>query len=252
MIIENKSKTKYEYELPDGATDTRNVESNPTRTENVTAAFTKVKTSNKTYLQEGETALQTVVLTNNSNYTIEQPTFHDIMTGDASYVGGSVRINGLPRPNYDPATGFTLPELAPGESVKIKYRIKAGGAISDGEIKNRGCVSYLAQNVGIVEFTNFVIIQLIKTKITVEKTVDKAVAFAGSVLRYTSKITNDGNITKTNVFFSDPIPGGTTFRTGSVKIDGVSKPAHNPSDGFALPDMQAGAVVTVEFEVTVN
>ena len=66
MIITNQSKIQYSYTLPDGNVITETRDSNIVTTEVMTYAFTKVKTSNKTFLKEGETATHTVTLTNNS------------------------------------------------------------------------------------------------------------------------------------------------------------------------------------------
>lgn len=87
---------------------------------------------------------------------------------------------------------------------------------------------------------------------TVVKSVDKAYAVKGDNLHYTTVITNAGTLFKSNLVFTDPIPAGTSFVAGSVKIDGTDYPAYNPQAGFTLPDLPAGENVTVEFDVTVN
>ncbi|MDE6372424.1 MAG: DUF11 domain-containing protein, partial [Clostridia bacterium] len=84
------------------------------------------------------------------------------------------------------------------------------------------------------------------------KSVDKAYAVKGDNLHYTSVITNTGTLEKTDLVFSDPIPAGTTFVPGSVKINNVAYPTYNPQTGFDLPDLAVGNAVTVEFDVTVN
>lgn len=66
MIIPNQSDTRFTYTLPDGSTQTETRESNIVTTEILTYSFTKVKTSNKTFLQEGDVATQTVTLSNAS------------------------------------------------------------------------------------------------------------------------------------------------------------------------------------------
>lgn len=94
--------------------------------------------------------------------------------------------------------------------------------------------------------------QIISNRITNVKSVDKAFAVKGDILHYTSVITNTGSLLKSDLVFSDPIPAGTAFVAGSVKINGVSYPAYNPQTGFALPDLAVGDAVTVEFDVEVS
>lgn len=71
-------------------------------------------------------------------------------------------------------------------------------------------------------------------------------------MHYTTVITNTGSLLKIDLVFTDPIPAGTTFVAGSVKINSVSYPAYNPQTGFDLPDLAVGEAVTVEFDVKVN
>ena len=88
-------------------------ESNIVTTEVLTYSFTKVKSSNKTFLQEGETATQTVVLTNTSLINLTDLFFTDTMTSGASHVAGSVFVNGVSQPTYDLIAGFNVGDLAP-------------------------------------------------------------------------------------------------------------------------------------------
>lgn len=64
MTTTNQSSVQFSYTLPDGQVQTETRQSNIITTDILTYLFTKVKSSNKTFLQEGETATQTVVLTN--------------------------------------------------------------------------------------------------------------------------------------------------------------------------------------------
>ena len=208
MIVTNQSNVKYDYVLPDQSTQSGEQSSNIVNTEILTSAVTKVKSSDHTFLSEGETAQQTVVVTNNSTVTLQNVFFKDVMSGGASYVAGSVVVNGVAQPSYDLVAGFTLPDIAPGGSVTVG--------------------------------------------VTNVKSVDKALAVSGDTLHYTSVITNSGTQEKINLFFTDDIPAGTSFVAGSVKIGGTSYPTYNPATGFALPNLPAGASVTVEIDVKVN
>ena len=257
MIVTNQSNVKYSYTIPGEPTKSGEEYSNPVETEILSSAISKVKTSDKTVIAEGETAHQTVVITNNSGVTLQNVTFKDVMSGGATYVPGSVAINGVAQPSYDLITGFPLPNIPAGGSVSVTYTIIADNPLTTTPVTNYATITYTVNDpnrgpVTYSENTNEVSIQIVSVRMTNVKSVDKGVAVSGETLHYTSVITNTGTVNKTNLTFIDPIPAGTTFVPGSVKINGTSYPAYNPNAGFALPDLAAGESVTVEFDVTVN
>ena len=45
------------------------------------------------------------------------------MTDGASHEPGSVKIDGVAYPAYNPQTGFSLPDLAEGEEVKVEFDV---------------------------------------------------------------------------------------------------------------------------------
>lgn len=252
MIISNQSEVQFDYTLPDGTVHTETRESNIVTTEILTYAFTKVKTSDKTFLQEGEMANQTVTLTNNSQNNITNMFFTDNLAGGGVYVPGSVVVNGTAQPTYDLVTGFNIGDLAPSEVSTVSYMIQANNPKTDDTITNYGNINYNSLGREFNENSNTVELAVVSNRISIVKAVDKAVAVKGENLHYTSTITNTGSLPKTNLVFTDNIPTGTTFVANSVKINGVSQPGFNPQTGFALADLAVGANTIVEFDVTVN
>ena len=257
MIIPNQSNIAFNYVLPDGQTIAAELDSNIVNTEILTYSVPKVKSGDKTFLQEGETSRHTVVITNNSQTQLFDLIFKDAMSGGAAYVAGSVTVNGIPQPAYDPVAGFSLPALNAGQSVTVAYDIQANNPMTQTPVTDYATLNYTVDdpvrgNVNFSENTNTVSVQIISNRLTNVKSVDKAYAIKGDNLHYTSVITNTGSLLKSNLVFTDPIPAGTTFVAGSVKINGTAYPAYDPQTGFALPDLAVGDAVTVEFDVTVN
>ncbi|MDE5990718.1 MAG: DUF11 domain-containing protein [Clostridia bacterium] len=257
MIISNKSNIAFNYVLPDGQTLPAELDSNTVTTEILTYSVPKVKTGDKTFLQEGETSQHSVVITNNSQTQLFNLVFKDTMTNGATYVAGSVTVNGVSQPTYDPIAGFALPALDPGQAATVTYTIHANNPMTQTPVTNNATLNYTVVdpsrgNVNFSENTNTVSVEIISNRLTNVKSVDKAFAVKGDTLHYTSTITNTGTLAKTDLVFTDPIPVGTTFTAGSVKINGVTYPAYNPQTGFDLPDLAVGAAVTVEFDVKVN
>lgn len=257
MIIPNKSNVAFDYVLPDGQIISADLNSNIVNTEILTYSVTKIKSSDKTFVQEGETAKHTVVITNNSQTRLFDLVFKDHMSSGATYVAGSVTVNGVAQPAYNPVAGFPLPALDKGEAVTVEYTIKADNPLTQTTVTDYATLDYTVYdpergNVDFSENTNTVSLEVVSNRMTVVKSVDKAYAVKGDILTYTTVITNAGTLLKSDLVFTDPIPAGTTFVDGSVKIDGTAYPAYNPQTGFALPDLAAGESVTVEFQVKVS
>ena len=88
--------------------------------------ITKVMTSDKTFAKEGETVHNTITITNQSSTVLDSIyIINPTPPKGASYVAGSVKINGIAQPSYDPIKGFTHPDLLPDETVVIEYEVKA-------------------------------------------------------------------------------------------------------------------------------
>ena len=252
MTVSNQSNTEFSYTLPDGSKQTEERDSNIVNTEILTYSFTKTKTSDKTFLQEGDTATHTVTLQNNSLINITDILFSDNLSAGATYVPGSVIVNGVSQPGYDPAAGFNVGDLAPNGVSVVSYGIRADNPLTQPLVTDYATVNYNAANRNLTENSNTVELIVVSNRLTIEKTVDKSVAVKGENLHYTSTLTNTGTFLKTDLTFNDQIPVGTTFVPGSVKIDGISYPAYNPQTGFPLANLAVGASTVVEFDVTVN
>ncbi|MDE6504247.1 MAG: DUF11 domain-containing protein [Clostridia bacterium] len=257
MIIPNQSNIAFNYVLPDGQTIAAELDSNIVNTEILTYSVPKIKSGDKTFLQEGETSRHSVVITNNSQTQLFNIFFKDTMSGGATYIAGSVTVNGVSQPAYDPVAGFSLPSLNVGQAVTVAYDIQANNPMTQTPVSDYATLNYTVDdpvrgNVNFSENTNTVSVQIISNRITNVKSVDKAYAVIGDNLHYTSVITNTGSLLKSGLVFTDPIPTGTAFVAGSVKINGTTYPAYNPATGFGLPDLAVGQSVTVEFDVTVT
>lgn len=252
MTITNQSSVQFSYTLPDGSMQTETRQSNIVTTDVLTNLFTKVKSSSKTFLQEGETATQTVLLTNNSQYNLSNVFFSDTMSNGVSHVLGSVIVNGVNQPTYNVENGFDLDDIAPNGVTTINYDVIANNPKTNESVTNFATINYTANERPLSENTNMIELALVSNRLSIVKTVDKSVATRGETLHYVSTITNTGSLPKTNLTFTDQIPTGTTFVAGSVRIDGVSQTGLNPSVGFPLSDLAVGANVVVEFDVLVN
>ena len=252
MIIPNQSEVQFDFTLPDGSTMTEYRMSNIVKTEVLTSSFTKVKTSDKAFLQEGDMAIQTVTLTNNSLVNISNIIFKDNLSSGGTYVPNSVIVNGVAQPTYDLVVGFPVGDLAPNGVTTISYRIQANNPLTEPILTNFATINYTADERDLQEDSNTISLVVLSNRMTIVKEVDKSVATRGETLHYTTTITNTGTLLKSNLIFTDEIPDGTTFVENSVEVNGVQQVGADPETGFDLPDLPVGHSLVVEFDVTVD
>lgn len=125
MNIPNKLKITYNAELPNGKRFSESTESNAVNTEILSYSVSKILSSDRTSAREGQRVHNTVTVINNSATKLFNNFFTIPQPNGASFADGSVKINGISQPSYDPVKGFSIPDLAPYETVIIEYEITA-------------------------------------------------------------------------------------------------------------------------------
>lgn len=254
MVITNKSTLTSKVTLPDETEKEISTDSNESTAVNMSVALVKEKTSAKEFGEPLEEILQTLVLTNNSEYEISTLSIQETISEGATFKAGSVTIDDTPYEDYDIVTGVELP--APiegnGDSTTITYTLVIDENPEVESITTKSTLNYMVNEADLTEDTSEISISLLSNKIKIEKTSNASAVVSGQTLTYQNIITNEGSLTNTELFFTDPIPEGTTFVEGSVKIDDVEQPDYDPATGFALDDLDVGGSVKITFDVTIN
>ena len=218
--------------MPNGKRFAEKTESNAVNTDILSYSVLKEIRSDKTAVRVGNNAVYTVTVTNNSAAKLFNNLF-SISRSNASFETGSVKINGDVQPTYDPVRGFALPDLNPGDTVVIEYKLKADKQISM-PITHFATLHYTVNdpargNVNYAENTDAV-----------------------SLIIIYDKITNNGTTTKNGLIFIDPIPIGTELVENSIRIDGTVYSVYNPETGFVLRGLAPNETTAIEFDVKVN
>jgi uncharacterized repeat protein (TIGR01451 family) len=229
--------------------------SNTVNTEILSDSISKVLSSDKTTLKEGETVHNTVTVTNNSAIKLVYNFISNPTPDGATYVEGSIKVNGVSQPNKNMITGFFLPDLNPGETFTIEYDLQVNSPMTVSPVVDYSEFQYSVTdpakgNVSFAENTNPVSIDVLFAKLNVVKSVDKAFAIKGDTLTYT--ITNLGNIDINDIYFTDNIPQGTTFVEKSVLINGSNIPGYRPDIGYNVSNLTPNSSTTTSFQVTLD
>lgn len=117
--LSNISHTTFEYlvVIPiTGSSDSNSA----TTTVNVTN-LSVVKTASASQVTHGDTLEYTITITNTGNIDAEQIQFQDIVPSSLTFTPGSVTVNTVSQPTYNPTTGFTLGTLTPSGVTTVTF-----------------------------------------------------------------------------------------------------------------------------------
>lgn len=252
--IINKSSLTSKYSLPDGSEKENSVESNVSSTDNMTTSFTKEKSFEKKFAVACDEVKLNLVLTNSSTKTVSNIQIKDVLDEKLTFKAGSVEIDGVVKASFNPVDGFTLEDdLQPTDSTTISYTVTIAQELTTDNLSAVSTITYdVAEVEGLKENSNVASITVSVENVTIEKTSTLSAVISGQKLGFQNVVKNNGTTTNTEVFFKDPIPAGTKFVEGSVKIDNEVKESLNPETGFSLDDLTPGKEIVITFDVMVD
>jgi uncharacterized repeat protein (TIGR01451 family) len=255
-IIENQSSIEYEYKInPNQDPLSGSVESNTTSTELVLGQLAMVKTVDKQYATIGDTLTYTTTITNSGTVLASDIVFKDIIPNGATFVTGSVVVDGVSQPTYNPNTGFNVGSLLILGSRTITFQVTVTSLPSPNTLLNQSTATFNYVVIIVVpgsSSSNTVTTTINVTDLDLVKTASADYVESGDTLSFTTVITNNGNINATNIIFTDTVSSQLTFVTGSVVVNGTPQPTYDPNVGFNLGTLAPGASFTVTFDTTVN
>lgn len=236
------------------------VNSNQVTTQINEALLTVTKSVDKAVASFGDVVTYTSVLKNTGNVVASNVVFGDATPSGMTFVPGSVVVNGVSQPTQNPGVGINVGSIAAGASTTVVLQVTVNNSFPpQNPIPNTSGATYaylVDPNGSPVSaapvLSNQVLTQINDTNLSIVKSANKTYADVDEVVTYNTVITNSGNIAATNVFFTDTLPVGTTFVSGSVKFNGVTQATLNPQTGFTLPNIAAGGTLQISFSVTIN
>lgn len=72
----------------------------------------------------GDELTYSIVISNSGSFTNSDLFFTDPTPSGTTFVAGSVTVNGVSQPTYDPNTGFGLGNLAPNDEITVTFKVK--------------------------------------------------------------------------------------------------------------------------------
>lgn len=212
------------------------------------------KTADRAFAETGEEITYTVTLENGGDTDALNVTLSDGLPDGVIPVDGSVTVDGAP---YEGGLPIVIPTISAGQTAAVSFKAVADRLpsanpavnVAEASYKFYPFAGYPAEGSAQSDPAEVLII---KKQVAVAKSADKAFAAAGDTLTYTSEIANTGSVALSDIIFRDEIPAGTTFKEGSVYIDGVNYPDYDPQTGFAAGALTPQASVKITFQVQIN
>ena len=120
----NIARADYEFFPFAGYPATGFSNSNPVAVFIIVRQITNVKSVDKEFAVKGDLLTYTSVITNTGSIPVSNVIFKDEIPAGTTFVNGSVYIDGVNYPAYNPQTGFFAANLTPQASVTVTFQVQ--------------------------------------------------------------------------------------------------------------------------------
>ena len=122
--IFNIARADYEFFPFAGYPATSFSNSNPAAVFIILRQMTNVKSVDKAFAVRGDILTYTSVITNTGSIPVTNVIFKDNIPAGTTFIDGSVTVDGVSFPAYNPQTGFFAANLTPQASVTVKFQVQ--------------------------------------------------------------------------------------------------------------------------------
>ncbi|MEC1980268.1 cell surface protein [Bacillus cereus] len=255
----NISDASYEYQIdPSSPIIQRRSLSNAVNTEVRTANVSAIKSANRSITRIGQIITYTVAVTNAGTIPITNTLLLDAIASGTTFVPNSILVDGVPRPNENPITGINLDIILPNNTIIVTFQVSVVSIPPQNNINNIAVIHYeyrpdpSTPPISETTSSNATNIQFIDAILIATKSANTVLATIDETIEYTVFIQNNGSATTNSIFFTDTIADGTVFIPGSVIVNNTVLPAADPNIGFSIPNVAAGQMTTITFQVSVT
>ncbi|SCC13141.1 Uncharacterized protein BTT61001_01569 [Bacillus thuringiensis] len=268
----NQSSTTYSIIVdPTQPPVTETATSNPTLVQINEAIIQATKSVDRLFsdIAPGNSFLTyTVLLENIGNTTATNITFTDPIPNNTVFIEDSVRVGGVLLPGVNSANGIPIGDIIAGDFINVTFRVQVvsipnpiftiGPGGPNSPVVNGASINYqfmTGPNLPLVSrstTSNPVSTQINSGEILAIKSVDKTFATIGDTLSYTISLSNPGNVTSQNILFTDILPDGTTFISGTLVNDSGAQQIGNPANGIQVGNINPGSTIAITINVLVT
>ncbi|PFT99487.1 cell surface protein [Bacillus thuringiensis] len=245
--IINQALTSYTYIVdPSQPPVTATSSSNTVNTAVVDASLSAIKSTDS------------LVQSTDGTIPITNTLLLDAIASGTTFVPNSILVDGVPRPNENPITGINLDIILPNNTIIVTFQVSVVSIPPQNNINNIAVIHYeyrpdpSTPPISETTSSNATNIQFIDAILIATKSANTVLATIDETIEYTVFIQNNGSATTNSIFFTDTIADGTVFIPGSVIVNNTVLPAADPNIGFSIPNVAAGQMATITFQVSVT
>ncbi|MGL5648360.1 MAG: isopeptide-forming domain-containing fimbrial protein [Clostridium sp.] len=255
-VATNNATADFDYTINSVTSSWPTITSNNVTTTATYATLSIVKTQSKAYADMGATVTYSLVVKNNGNVAADNVIITDTDPIALAFVGGTVKVDGIPNVTANPNTGINIGTINPGASKTITFDVQVNNIPTGGTTTNTGTGAFEYTVLGSKKTgtatSNALVLNINDATLVMNKSVNPQNATIGDTVTYTVTLQNTGNTAANTVVLTDTLPSEVSFNVGSVIINGAPDGSVNPNTGINIATIAAGATATVTFTVTVN
>ena len=224
-----------------------------------------VKEVDTSFSSVGNTIQYIITIDNTNDNPLTDVMFEDIQPSVLEFITGSVTINDVPYPLYNPNDGFSVLDVQGNTTTTITFSVEVISLPQNSIVANTANITYKYTPIigGIAnsfskdsnETTVYIGRAIIggetSPDTSFEKLVDKDTAQVGDILTYTIFAQNIGNVEATNIKIYDVIPSGTRYveNTITASVDFTGSPLTSID---LINPLQPGNQVIIGFQVEID
>ncbi|OUA69215.1 cell surface protein, partial [Bacillus thuringiensis serovar thailandensis] len=255
----NTASTTYEFIVdPVNPPLSSSATSNTTLLQINNANIISTKTADLTFADVSNTITFTLNLPNTGNVAATDVTVIDILDSNLSFVPNSFTVNGQTIPNADLSTGVNIGSINGGNTAIVTFQATVTTLPTLNPISNSASITYhyvvdpSQPSITTSNQSNTTTTQINSAILTAQKNSNVSTVDIGQDIVYSVTITNSGNVSATNVIFTDLIPDGTSFEPNSFTLNGTTIPNANIITGVPIGDIAPNESVIVAFHIIAN
>lgn len=210
---------------------------------------TVTKSTAKLWTIKNDTFTLTTKIANNTNFDIENFYLKDVLSSDAQFKTGSIRIENEQYQDANPIDGFTFPvTIGAGVEIELMYDITIVDNPTSSAIETGGQIRFSIDQTEHTVTSNQLSIPIESNDIYILKSANLKIAKIGDTITYTIIISNEGTLLNTDLVLIDQLSEKLSFVKGSVKINDQTNADADPTIGIQLDDIDTNQQIKVQFD----